>query len=109
MLPISVCVFNPSRTLTARAREHQRQSQGKAIYWHIETCQEYQEELINWQNNTIPNTSKKKPFQFFLSHFKILEKSFRSKFQRERAEAFYIRVKRPDLNDQKDQQLFKLF
>ena len=105
----STYIGHTSRTLTDRAREHQRQSQGKAIFWHIETCQEYQEALIRWQKNTVPDTSKKKNFQFLISHFKILEKSFRSKFQRERAEAFYIRVKRPDLNDQKDHELFKLF
>ena len=54
-------------------------------------------------------TEKRREFLFFRKHFKILQKGFRSTFERRKTEAYYIRVKRPDLNDQKDHNLFKLF
>ena len=105
-------IGHSGRALIDRIIEHQQPSKAKGILWHIETCHEYQEKQIVWRKecrDPNANTIKRKNFHFFKSHFKILRKSFRSRKERERAEAFYIRVKRPDLNDQQDHKLFRLF
>ena len=47
--------------------------------------------------------------RFFMQHFKVLQKNFGSYFERRKAEAFFIRILRPDLNDQKDHRYFSLF
>ena len=98
------------RALIDRMAEHQRASYGTNIFKHIQACQEF---LVK-RNTYCPidkkkKTSKERNFEYFKSHFKILQKSFQSSFERRRTEAFYIRVKRPDLNDQKDHNFFKLF
>ena len=101
-------VGQTGRTLEERAREHQQLSNAKGIYWHIKRCPEYRQK----ENLFIPNrymTTKQKNFLFYLNHFNILQKGFRSFFECQRAEAFFIRVKRPDLNDQQDHACFKLF
>ena len=88
-----------------RVQEHQQESRAKGVYWHIKSCPAYAEKrkifssVSSWKTN----------FEFFKSHFKILQKSFRSDFERLKTEAFYIRTKRPDLNDQKDHNFLKLF
>ena len=71
-------------------------SQSKSIYYHIQGCQEY----LYCPTTTKKITSEEKNYEFFKRHFKILQKSFRSTFERRKTEAFYIRVKRPDLNNQ---------
>ena len=48
-------------------------------------------------------------FEYFKSHFKIVQKNFRYKAHRMAAEAFYIQMNRPKLNKQKEQEFFKLF
>ena len=100
------------RPLLIRIREHQQESRAKrlpekttGIFKHIEKCPVYQQK----RNILFPVLTKKLKFQFFKTHFKILKKSFRSDFERRKTEAFFIRVKRPDLNDQKDHNFFKLF
>ena len=101
-------IGHTGRELVVRMREHQQLSQGKEVYRHIHSCPIYEKRLNTW----IPPqrmTYFQKKFAFFISHFKILQKSFRSDFERRKTEAFYIRVKRPDLNDQKDHKLYKLF
>ena len=103
-------IGHTSRPMIERIGEHQRKSTAKGIYYHILTCPEY----LKKQNLFRPYpytkmTSKQRKFAFFKSQFKILQKSFRSNFERRKTEAFYIRVKRPDLNDQKDHHSFKLF
>ena len=47
--------------------------------------------------------------QNFKDKFKIIKSGFKYKKDRERAEAFMIRVHKPSLNDQYDHKAFKLF
>ena len=104
----STYIGHIGRELVVRMRKHQQYSNGKEVHRHIHTCPIYEKRLNTW----IPPqrmTYFQKKFAFFTSHFKILQKSFRSDFERRKTEAFYIRVKRPDLNDQKDHKLYKLF
>ena len=54
-------------------------------------------------------TDFKLKFEYFKSHFRIAQKNFRSKWHRLEAEAFFIRMTLPKLNDQKEQEFFKLF
>ena len=54
-------------------------------------------------------SNEKLLFEYFKSHFKIVQKNFRSKTHRLAAEAFYIKMNRPKLNEQKEQELFQLF
>ena len=72
---------------------------------HIAICPVYQEQL----KLTYASQTRKTSFEFFKKHFKIIRRGFRSQTELRRSEAFYIRVKRPDLNDQKDHNFFKLF
>ena len=94
-----------SRPLLERLKEHQQPSRAKDIYYHILKCPLYQEKL---KLSTVPLTQKS-TFNFFKKHFKIIRKGFKSRNELIRTEAFYIRVKKPDLNDQKDHNFFKLF
>ena len=109
-------VGHTARPLLKRMGEHfshpspSQLPQSKSIYHHIQGCYEY----FNKRNLYRPTTTKKtnseeRNYEFFKRDFKILQKSFRSTFERRKTEAFYIRVKRPDLNDQKDHNFLKLF
>ena len=69
------------------------------------TCPIYQDKL----KLSTESLTQKTAFQFFKKHFKIIRKGFKSRKELIRTEAFYIRVKKPDLNDQKDHNFFKLF
>jgi hypothetical protein len=46
---------------------------------------------------------------FFKNKFKIIGKSFKTDYDREKTEAFLIRKKRPKINNQFDHKLFQLF
>ena len=88
-----------------------QQSRGSNIYKHIQVCPDYlaKRNMYRPANTKKQLSIEKRNFEYFKSHFKILQKSFKSTFERRKTEAFYIRVKRPDLNDQKDHNFFKLF
>ena len=107
----STYIGHTERPLIERVQEHQQLSNAKGIYWHIHTCNLYKEKAKNFE----PETGKRNPsawdkhFVFFKSHFRIIEKRFRSCFERRKTEAYYIRIKRPDLNDQKEHVSFSLF
>ena len=101
-------IGHTGRPLIVRMREHQQESNAKGIYWHILTCPVYKKKRAAWAPPK-RMTLFQKNFAYFTSRFKILQKSFKSDYERCKTEAFYIRVKRPDLNDQKDHKLFKLF
>jgi hypothetical protein len=47
--------------------------------------------------------------QFFMDHFKILQNNFKTYADLCRAEACFIRMHRPSLNDQKYHKTFALF
>ena len=65
------------------------------------------------EQNLRPNfgsrAKKKIKDKFFMLHFKILQRRFCLYFERRNTEAFFIRILRPDLNDQKDHNSFALF
>jgi hypothetical protein len=113
------------RQLKVRIREHQQPSRKQAICLHISKCETYKRQYKFFrQPNNDPNitvsqleiekynsqlSNEKLQFEYFKSHFKIVQKNFRSKRHRMAAEAFYIRMNRPKLNEQKEQELFQLF
>ena len=104
-------IGHSERPMIDRLQEHQQPSKAKGVLWHILSCPEYlkkKKDIVIFDPSK-KKISKEKSYQFFLSHFKILQKSFRSHDERKKTEAFYIRVKRPDLNDQRDHKAFKLF
>ena len=104
-------IGHSERPMIDRLQEHQQPSKAKGALWRILSCPEYlkkEKEIVIFDPSK-KKISKEKSYQFFLSHFKILQKSFRSHDERKKTEAFYIRVKMPDLNDQRDHKAFKLF
>ena len=114
------CLFNKQyvgmtkRTLRMRAIEHRTPSSAKKAYHHINQCPTY---ISKWQEfegkNVPPNTQvtfiKKMRDKFLMDHFKILQKNFRNYFERRNAEAFFIRIFKPTLNDQCKHRNFSLF
>ena len=103
-----------ARTIKARATEHRNPSSAKGIYYHIHSCPDYLTRLDQFEKDNLKPTDgkrakKKLKDKFFMQHFKVLQKSFRSYYDRRRAESFFIRILRPDLNDQKDHRFFSLF
>ena len=44
--------------------------------------------------------------KFFMDHFEIVQKNFRSFDHLEKAEEFYIRIYKPNLNEQKKHERF---
>ena len=102
------------RMIKARATEHRNPSSAKGIYYHINSCPDYITRLSNFEReNFRPKNGirarKKLRDKFFMQHFRVLQKSFRSYFDRRKTEAFFIRILRPDLNDQNNHRFFTLF
>ena len=113
------------RKLIVRVREHQQKSRKTAIWSHIQSCNAYKSKFKFFKKpNTDPNISEKQlalekqkvglsndklKFKYFASHFKILQKNFRSLDHRMDAEAFFIRMKQPKLNKQEELSFFELF
>jgi hypothetical protein len=94
-----------ARTIKARATEHRNPSSTKGIYYHINSP-DYLTRLDQFEKDNLKPTDgkitkNKLKDKFFMQHFRVLQKSFRSSYDRRRAESFFIRILRPDLNDQK--------
>ena len=118
-------ISQSKRKLIVRVREHQQLSRFIAICSHVQTCKAYKSKFKFFKKpNTDPNISEKQlalekqkvglsndklKFRYFASHFKILQKNFRSLDHRMDAEAFFIRMKRPSLNKQEELSFFELF
>ena len=106
-----IYIGQTARMLINRVREHQQNSSQTNISLHISCCDAY----IKNSNDFVDENSKnftspqKAKFANFKDKFKIIKSGFRYKNDRERAEAFMIRVNRPSLNDQYDHKAFKLF
>jgi hypothetical protein len=103
-----------ARSIKTRATEHRNPSSAKGIYYHIHSCPNYLSRLSEFESlNFRPEhgirAKQKLRDKFFMQHFKILQKSFRSYFDRRKTEAFFIRILRPDLNDQNSHRFFALF
>ena len=102
--------------LKVRAKEHKQSSKSLGVLEHITTCEFYKnrEKLFLEENKNLLKplklTELQKQNEFYKSHFSIVQKNFRSKFNRLKSEAYYIRMFRPDLNIQVNtQKYFKLF
>ena len=63
----------------------------------------------NIRPNSGSRAKKKIRDKFFMFHFKILQRRFGYYFERRNTKALFIRILRPDLNDQKDHNSFALF
>ena len=103
-----------ARTINTRATEHRNPSKAKGIYYHIHSCPNYLTRLAEFENtNFRPSDGVRARIKmrdkFFMQHFRVLQKSFGSYFDRRKSEAFFIRILRPDLNDQNDHRSFTLF
>ena len=97
------------RTLITRVKEHMNGTSN--ICEHIEECEKYKVSIKNFvreNKKEYPDPDSAR-LEFFKNRFKILEKNFKSDFDREKSEAFLIRTKRPKINDQFDSKAFKLF
>ena len=107
-------VGRTKRVLRIRAEEHRTFSRAKKTYYHIHRCPVYVKKLLEYEKIHIPPKSgahfkTKVRDKFFMDHFKILQKNFKTYADLCRAEAFFIRMHRPSLNDQKDHKTFALF
>ena len=96
------------RTLLTRVKEHYKGTSN--ICAHINTCEHYK----NSANIFVQENKKQLPdpedarFEFFKKRFKIIDKNFKNDHDREKSEAFLIRIKRPKINDQFGQKAFRL-
>ena len=113
-LCLSHYVGMTARTIKTRATEHRNPSSAKGIYYHIHSCPDYITRLTQFEIDNLKPTDGKRAKnklkdKFFMQHFSVLQKSFGSYYERRRAESFFIRIFRPDLNDQKDDRFFSLF
>lgn len=107
------------RELTIRIREHQQPSRLSSIYHHIISCPIYRkkfkhfkkeaDKVLKRQQPRATAKEKEQKFEYFKSQFSIIQGNFRSYFDRRNVEAYYIRVLRPDLNEQCEHRFFKLF
>ena len=92
--------------LITRIREHQQNSSQTNVILHITCCDAYIENSQNFVDKNIENFTgpQKAKFQNFKD--KIIKSGFRYKNDREKAEAFLIRVNKPSLNDQWDHKAY---
>jgi hypothetical protein len=77
---------------------------GKTLH-PVHSCPNYLTRLAEFENtNFRPSDGVKARIKmrdkFFMQQFRVLQKSFGSYFDRRNSEAFFIRILRPDLNDQ---------
>ena len=118
----SLYIGQTKRPLSVRAREHQQASKAPkkypfhGVYHHISSCPCYESNLKNYLETfkNILGPLKITNFQlrneFYRTHFKIVQKNFRSLTERLQSEAYHIRINRPKLNDQTEsRKYFKLF
>ena len=113
-LCLSHYVGMTARTIKARATEHRNPSSAKGIYYHIHSCPNYLSRLSIFESENFKpsdgvRTRKKLRDKFFMQHFRVLQRSFGSYYDRRKTEAFFIRILRPDLNEQNKHRYFTLF
>ena len=102
------------RKIRTRAKEHRNFSTAKGIYYHIHSCPNYLERLHNFERENFlleqgVRARQKIRDKFYFGHFSVLQRGFRSYFERRKTEAFFIRILRPDLNEQNSHRYFSLF
>ena len=113
-LCLSHYVGMTGRMVKTRATAHRNLSLAKGIYYHIHSCPNYLARLHNIERENFllemgVRARQKLRDKFFMQHFRVLQKGFRSYFERRKTEAFFIRILKPDLNDQNNHRYFTLF
>ena len=113
-LCLSNYVGMTGRKIRTRAKEHRNFSTAKGIYYHIHSCPNYLERLHNFERENFlleqgVRARQKIRDKFYFGHFSVLQRGFRSYFERRKTEAFFIRILRPDLNEQNSHRYFSLF
>ena len=86
----STYVGHSERPLIERMREHQQPCRMTNIFKQIRSCSDFlAKRNTNRQANAMKKLSiEKRNFEYFKSHFKILQKSFQSGVERLKTEAF---------------------
>ena len=107
-------VGKTKKRLHVRMEQHRTFSYAKKTYYHINRCPVYVKKLREFEDfHCTPKSTitfkKKLRDKFFMDHFEILRKNFRSYSDLQKAEAFYIRIFKPCLNEQKKHGSFSLF
>ena len=104
------------RLLKIRAQEHKQTCKSLGVLEHISNCQTYKfrqkQFMEEFKNLPLPLklTNLQKEYEFYKSHYSIIQKNYRSLWDRLRSEAFYIRMLRPKLNIQTNtRKYFQLF
>ena len=82
--------------------------------YHDSPCRNYLAQLANVEREnflleTGVRARQKLRDKFYMQHFRVLQKGFKSYYDRRKTEALFIRILRPDLNDQNDHRSFTLF
>ena len=111
----NVNYFTEPENINKRAMQ-QKKFPFHGIYHHITNCVCYKSNLKDYLENyeNLAGPLKITKFQmkneFYQTHFKIVQKNFRTTTERLQSEAYHIRINRPDLNDQTEsRKYFKLF
>ena len=113
-LCLSNYVGMTGRKIRTRAKEHRNFSTAKGIYYHIHSCPNYLERLRNFERENFlleqgVRARQKIRDKFYFGHFSVLQRGFKNYFERRKTEAFFIRILRPDLNEQNSHRYFTLF
>ena len=113
------CSANYIGQTKCNLKQHQQHSRNSAIYNHIIHCPNFKKNLrifrkpnskqLEIEKAKLSLSKDKVRMKFFESHFKIIQKNFRSKKHRMDAEAFFIRMNLPTLNKQEELSFFRLF
>jgi hypothetical protein len=105
-LCLSKYVCMTARKVQTRAKEHRTFSAAKNIYYHINSWPNYLGRLSKFEHETFKpedkiNVKKKLRDVFFIEHFTILQKSFRSYSERRKRRHFHQNTQtRPQWTDQ---------
>ena len=81
-----------ARTIKVRATEHRNTSSTKGLYYHMHSCPDYLSRLNKFKNDNLRHKDRVRARQ------KMRE--------RRKSEAYFLRIYRPNLNDQKTNVFF---
>ena len=98
------------RTLNIRVDEHHKHAVSN-ICAHKVSCDIYKNTAKKFVDENAlkirdPIVAR---FEFFKTKFEIIGRGYKTDYDRERTEAYFIRTKRPKINKQTDQDSFRLF
>ena len=110
-LCLSHYVGMTGRMIKNRAVEHRNPSRAKGIYYHIHSCPNYLARLANFEREnflleTGVGARQKLRDKFYMQHFSVLQKGFKSYSDHRKTGTFFIIILRPDQNDHRSFTLF---